>query len=219
MKRKIFLMTALLVAFIGLNAQDTSMYKIEEEHWTIDETDYSRYRYKPVDLVVRKTTVYMHDPENWQGYGQTLNSDQAHFTLFANTGEVATGDKYFHFRYNDVETTDTLQVSMFYIDSMQGDALFNHYLFIAEKRENLTSIVDNKSAKEISVYPNPTRDVIHLPETFEVFKYSVYSTEGKIISSSTTEGGEINLWYLKPGVYLLRLYDGKDFYTSKFVKQ
>lgn len=218
MKRKFYLLTALLVAFIALNAQDTSMYKIEEEHWTIDETDYSKYRYKPVDLSVRKTTVYMHDQENWSTYGGIVGQAGDHKTIFTNRGEVLLNGN-LSFSYNEVEEADTLQACIFSIDSMTGKAIFDHYLFIAEKRENLTSTVENKSAKVISVYPNPTRDIINLPKTFDVFKYSVFSTEGKIISSSTTEGSEINLWYLKPGVYLLRLYDGKDFYTSKIVKQ
>ena len=81
---------------------------------------------------------------------------------------------------------------------------------------------------EISLYPNPVADVLHIDfETFtkSQIAISIVNQQGTVLLSTAPENRSAGNWFetlniaaFKPGVYLLRLsVDGK-YFTSRFVK-
>ena len=75
---------------------------------------------------------------------------------------------------------------------------------------------------EIKVYPNPanTQLVLIQLETWIPSRYEIYDVLGKIILSGITRNKEelINLQTIKPGVYYLKYYLGKDVISIPFIR-
>jgi len=92
-----------------------------------------------------------------------------------------------------------------------------------------TFAVDYTEARtEISLYPNPVADVLHIQfETFSKSQIaiSIINQQGAVLLSTAAESRPVGTWTetldiaaFKPGVYVLRLnVDGK-YFTSRFVK-
>jgi len=76
--------------------------------------------------------------------------------------------------------------------------------------------------QELSVYPNPTSEELHIDNTRFSTAYRIYSITGTIVQHGVlkTNNNAITLSDLRTGIYLLTLTDseGKRMIT-KFVKQ
>jgi hypothetical protein len=74
----------------------------------------------------------------------------------------------------------------------------------------------------ISVYPNPVGDYVNLSlNGVKADKVEIYDITGKIISSQllATEHNQIHIENLKPGMYLLKIYNkNQNVTTLRFVK-
>ncbi|MCD1116173.1 fibronectin type III domain-containing protein [Chryseobacterium turcicum] len=75
-------------------------------------------------------------------------------------------------------------------------------------------------AKEISIYPNPFNDVVHLSETKDLKTVKVFDLAGRAVKVIENPTKEINLGSLKSGLYLITTYfkDGSQA-TVKAIKK
>ena len=78
---------------------------------------------------------------------------------------------------------------------------------------------NNNNDNEITIYPNPVTQILHITTLEKGFHYKIYDINGKIMKEeSCTNEQEIEVSYLKNGSYYLEIYK-EDFKTMKrFVK-
>ena len=72
---------------------------------------------------------------------------------------------------------------------------------------------------DIKLYPNPVKGNILNVEisSLEVFKYRIVDILGKTVSTGTSEG-RINVSKLDAGIYFIKVNDGDEIITKKFIK-
>jgi len=80
-----------------------------------------------------------------------------------------------------------------------------------------TASVDNQNQLDISIYPNPTSDIVYIDGNYTKLKVVVYDILGKqVMNKSTTN--TIDISHLEKGVYILQLSDGVKLSTIKIIK-
>ena len=78
--------------------------------------------------------------------------------------------------------------------------------------------VEEMDISPISLYPNPTSDVVHI-EGVEAAEVQVYNSFGQLVKT-VRDANEINMESFAEGVYLLRITDNEgNGYTKKITKQ
>ncbi len=83
----------------------------------------------------------------------------------------------------------------------------------------LEEVINNSNTKML-VYPNPARTILYVDGVESGVTYSIYTLQGQKIEEARLEN-EIFIEHLSKGFYLLQIrsLDGKQQWTSKFVKQ
>lgn len=80
-----------------------------------------------------------------------------------------------------------------------------------------TGISENEiSIQNISVFPNPSNDWIQISYHGVADKIEVFDTSGNLVISAYEDRFSISK--LPAGVYIVRLYQDKEYFTSRFVK-
>lgn len=84
----------------------------------------------------------------------------------------------------------------------------------------LTENNSNEILTTISLYPNPTKEVLNI-ETNSATKlnYSVINYLGQVVKSGSIENNSLNVSNLNAGVYILQINDGQKSVTKKFIKE
>lgn len=86
----------------------------------------------------------------------------------------------------------------------------------------LTSVKENTFKPELSIFPNPSNNVIHLAGNFTntSLDFMIYNAQGLLVKKvqNQTISETIDVSDLKPGVYFLQLFDGNISYSKTFVK-
>ena len=76
------------------------------------------------------------------------------------------------------------------------------------------------SSLELEVYPNPTRDFVHLEMSVSSAEVIIYDAAGKIINKLNVNTGEvIDFGLREPGVYFLHINTEKSETIKRIVKQ
>jgi hypothetical protein len=144
-------------------------------------------------------------------------------------------------------TTDTLQQAdypdQFHVTYKEGlgEILYiNRFFEVGERRELIGYIKDGVEVGEIIpdadlvvsvdelvtptawvLYPNPTRDYIHIQfptENQNTGQWEIRDLAGKLLLSGQYNGKEISIATLAAGVYLFTFTEGKNSYTRKVIK-
>ena len=80
-----------------------------------------------------------------------------------------------------------------------------------------TAGVDDQSQLDISIYPNPTLDMVYIEGNYTQLKVVVYDILGKqVMKESITNS--IDISQLEKGVYILQLSDGVKLTTQRIIK-
>ena len=80
-----------------------------------------------------------------------------------------------------------------------------------------TAGVDDQNQLDISIYPNPTSDLVYFEGNYTQLKVVIYNVLGKeILNKSITNS--IDISHLDNGVYILQLSDGVKLSTRKIIK-
>lgn len=75
------------------------------------------------------------------------------------------------------------------------------------------------AATELTFYPNPVKELLHITGVYGIHKTIVTDIMGKIVQTNESIENDLNVSELPPGVYLLQLYERSGNYVSaKFVK-
>ena len=84
----------------------------------------------------------------------------------------------------------------------------------------LTNVKEQGISMEISIYPNPSSDILYLDYETNFDKFSVFDVTGKEVLSKTNNNHlrSLSLRGLKPGVYFLSVYKNEERRTIRFVK-
>jgi hypothetical protein len=76
-------------------------------------------------------------------------------------------------------------------------------------------IIDNE---EITIYPNPSIDVLYINSNSSITKVNIITLEGKTISTKI-ENRSINISNLKSGIYIIDIETPSKSHRLYFVKQ
>ena len=80
-----------------------------------------------------------------------------------------------------------------------------------------TASIDDQNQLDISIYPNPTSDIVYIDGNYTQLKVIIYNVLGKeILNKSITNS--IDISHLDNGVYILQLSDGVKLITRKIIK-
>ena len=80
-----------------------------------------------------------------------------------------------------------------------------------------TAGVDDQNQLDISIYPNPTSDIVYIEGNYTQLKVVVYDILGKqVMNKSITN--HIDISQLDKGVYILQLSDGVKLTTQRILK-
>ena len=80
-----------------------------------------------------------------------------------------------------------------------------------------TAGVDDQNQLDISIYPNPSSDIVYIEGNYTQLKVVVYDILGKqLIKESITN--HIDISQLEKGVYMLQLSDGVKLTTQRILK-
>ena len=80
-----------------------------------------------------------------------------------------------------------------------------------------TASIDDQNQLDISIYPNPTSDIVYVEGNYTQLKVIIYNVLGKeILNKSITNS--IDISHLDNGVYILQLSDGVKLSTRKIIK-
>lgn len=82
----------------------------------------------------------------------------------------------------------------------------------ASQCDKILSVNELVSQQPIQLYPNPTHDIIRLPESLSGQEYEVYTTFGKILlTGRVSESATVSLSELPLGTYFIRLPQTQQF--------
>lgn len=85
--------------------------------------------------------------------------------------------------------------------------------------EEITVGIDNNTIANLTVYPNPVNDMIHIQTTEgNVIKASLFDLTGKEVSTQYNVQ-TINVSHLSAGIYMLRVETSNGVVTKKIVKR
>ena len=101
---------------------------------------------------------------------------------------------------------------------------YRYYIVPRSVKDFGTGLPQYLTENDIVVYPNPVADQLNISlhtNAFEATSMCIFDINGKLILSQPVNGNQIvmNANGLAAGSYLLRLSDGKNSVTTKFVKK
>ncbi|CAM4112154.1 T9SS type A sorting domain-containing protein [Flavobacterium antarcticum] len=85
--------------------------------------------------------------------------------------------------------------------------------------QNYLSLPTNAGVKEVVVYPNPVTSILNFDSINPILKVEIYDISGKIRRSNSVHNNQINLFDLKSGSYILKLFAEQETTTAKIIKQ
>ena len=91
------------------------------------------------------------------------------------------------------------------------------WLFTGDQLECATAGLDDLKQLDISIYPNPTSDLVYIDGNYTNLNVVVYDILGKqLMKESVTNS--IDISQLEKGVYILKLSDGVKLTTKRIIK-
>jgi len=77
---------------------------------------------------------------------------------------------------------------------------------------NSTSVI---TTKEVQVYPNPSKGIIHFNQSFEGKNIALFSAQGLKVKSTKVLNGDVNVSELSSGIYSFSILDQNTHYQGK----
>jgi hypothetical protein len=84
-------------------------------------------------------------------------------------------------------------------------------------RYGVTAGVDDQNQLDVSIYPNPTSDIVYIEGNYSQLKAVVYDILGKQVMNKPITNS-IDISQLEKGVYILQLSDGVKLTTQRIIK-
>lgn len=82
------------------------------------------------------------------------------------------------------------------------------------------SLDETSAPAEISIYPNPVRDVLHINSKVALKSFEIYSSSGQLVKTGNLalEKSSVDTSHLNKGVYIIKLKTAKTTVREKFIK-
>jgi len=118
-----------------------------------------------------------------------------------------------------IKTKSTLKLG----DEMKNLAdIYFDYNFPIRTNETITTISAHShvidTAQEITVHPNPVRDILFLDSHNRWTKAEMYDISGRLIKVAGVDGFSVDVTGLQSGIYILHLSEKDKRGRLKFVK-
>lgn len=156
---------------------------------------------------------------------------------FNETGSFTNGTKY-TLTQNGVSGTG-VWIHFYNVPGITGEAIpvgptditgvnkisYSQYYLIPRTGSDIgTGLAQYLTENDVTVYPNPVADQLTVTlrtDAFRVSEMAIYDLNGKLVTTQPVEDNQIsvNVARLATGSYFLRLSDGKNSVTTKFVKR
>lgn len=124
---------------------------------------------------------------------------------------------YFGFFYSNVntplsyETINIDGINTLTITTANGDTA--HY-------EEFNLSVKENQLKDVNIYPNPATESITINSVSnDINRIEIYSITGRILKSIKKPISTIDISNFSQGIYILKVYNAKNFIIKKFVKK
>ena len=100
-----------------------------------------------------------------------------------------------------------------------GDGSEQPFSFVVyETQEGPPSLsIDEENRLNVSIYPNPTSDIVYIEGNYSQLKAVVYDILGKQVMNEPITNS-IDISQLEKGVYILQLSDGAKLTTQRIIK-
>jgi hypothetical protein len=119
----------------------------------------------------------------------------------ASTGFILTG-------FNGL--VDDLKIYNYALSQAEITSLFTN--------NSLSSSTFNQNSLEVSLYPNPAKDMLNIETTSSIKSVEIYNIQGQKVKSSNQK--QINISDLTSGVYMVRIQDLENSVSAKkFMKE
>ena len=180
----------------------------------------------PLQLLFFKTELFNNDVKISWATANEINSksviiersaDGINFKPVANLNTVGNNSNVtLNYQYIDIKAEPGNNFYRLRQTDLNGEFYFSAVSFIELKSKG----------KSLLIYPNPVEKIIDIkiPQSFTSLKAVITNTEGKniftILAPSENINKEINanLYRMKPGMYLISLYNESVHYKAKFLK-
>jgi hypothetical protein len=118
--------------------------------------------------------------------------------------------------FQDVNTSVcTLKVPMGSISLYQQAPVWKDFLI-----EEDVAIVDcNVLTSNISIYPNPVKDILYFQSSSTIEQVSIYDISGRMFKQFANSSSEINISNLASGIYLLKIRTEEGETVQKIIKR
>ena len=81
------------------------------------------------------------------------------------------------------------------------------------------SFETNSEKNKLQIYPNPTKNIIHIINNSELEKIKIFDYLGKEVLTQTLNNTEINVENLSNGIYLIEIQTENEKVYKKFIKE
>ncbi|REC47321.1 DUF7619 domain-containing protein [Chryseobacterium pennipullorum] len=132
----------------------------------------------------------------------------------------ANNDGYVSFK---IKTKSTLNIGDSFSNTAKIYFDYNHPIITNTYTTNVqnkilaTSETDRK-AHQLTIYPNPVKDILYITSKQEIIKAEIYDTAGRIISSSEVKRNSLNVSELVKGNYMIKVFMKDKAVVQKFIK-
>ena len=85
-------------------------------------------------------------------------------------------------------------------------------------QKNETTSVESVAIQNLTIFPNPVKDILNITAESPINKVEIYNTDGKMMMQNAHFAGEMNVSSLAEGVYMVKIYTAKGVETVKIIK-
>lgn len=131
----------------------------------------------------------------------------------------ATNDGYISFK---IKTKSNLSLGDSFSNSAKIYFDYNHPIITNTYTTTVQSVlgtseISNDKA-ELTIYPNPVKDVLNIQSKNQIVKAEIYDTNGRLLVSTSLKGNSIHVSELSKGNYMIKLFTKDKATVHKFIK-
>lgn len=171
-----------------------------------------------------------------------MNNHQAELlrmnnVIFTETGDIENNGKYTVTQ--DGQSANCVWIHFWNVTGLSGSPIptipvsligvnkinYGSYYLIPRKGEDLgTGVAQYLTENDLVIYPNPVADQLNVSlrtDKYQVSRVAIYDINGKLVCSQPVEDNHVRMDVqgFSAGTYFLRLSDGKNMITTKFIKK
>lgn len=153
----------------------------------------------------------------WTTLYNVADPNLATVTGYASSGAYVPGSNDWRMEVVDLSSlTDKTNVALrFKFTSGYGNLVWIDNVSIAEGVG-----IEEQEVEELSIYPNPTSDMLYLNGTEPIAKIQIFNLQGQLVRAQSGDVRSISVSDLSDGVYMMRVYgENGTMTTHKIVKQ